>query len=336
MPEEAANHADYVIIGHADGPWQSFLEDFRKGKAQKFYQNLGDRPFRFPFPRRDLFKGKGYFRNAIMIVSRGCKYNCPACIIPIVDGKDMHLRPIDEVVRDIMRIDVENIYIADETPFFMGNKYKIYGRELFTALIPFKKKLFVNAVRIMSLNDEELKLAYNAGVKEVYLVFAYPPIALSLIEKSLEENVIKALKKIHDNGMEIFASFGLGFDFDNKNIFEKSVRFAHKAECDLAEFFIATPFPRTPFWTRLNDEGRLLHQDWGLYNSANVVFQPKNMKVDELYAGYIECWKEFYSRYSFDDFENRFSRYWGMNKNGVRRMHDKKRIIKEQDSLKDD
>ncbi|MGA1839988.1 MAG: B12-binding domain-containing radical SAM protein [bacterium] len=335
MPEEAAIHASHIVIGQANGSWQTFLDDFKRGIAQKFYRNMGNGPFLFPFPRREFFRKKGYVLNSIIVVSRGCRYSCPTCIIPLVDGRETNLRPIDEVVKDIRCIDAENIFIADDAPFFMEEKYKKYANELFTALSPYKKKFFVTAVMLMSLTDEELKLAYKAGVREVYIVFAFPPIALSLLTKDLEKKVLDSLKRIHDNGLEIFGSFGLGFDYDDKGIFEKSVQFAHKAECDMVEFFIATPFPRTPFWTRLKAEARLLHQDWGLYNSANVVFRPKNMEAYELHEGYIQCWKEFYSKYSFNDFSIRFSRYWGMNKDKLRQVHNRKRAIKEKDILQD-
>ncbi|MFX0136745.1 MAG: B12-binding domain-containing radical SAM protein [Candidatus Hodarchaeota archaeon] len=335
MPEEAGKHADHVIIGHADRVWQEFLKDFRQGKAKKFYKREVNNSFCFPLPRRDLFKKKGYFLNAVVLVSRGCKYNCPACIIPYVDGKKIHLRPIEEIVKEVMHLKVENIYIADETPFFMGHEFRKFGKDLFTALIPFEKKLFVNAVRIMSLTDEELKLAYQAGIKEVYLVFAYPPFTLSLMNENIKEKIANALKRIHDNGLEIFASFGLGFDYDDESIFEKSLEFARKTKCDLVEFFIATPFPRTPFWKKLKEEGRLLHENWELYNSANVVFKPKRIKVEELYFGYIQCWKEFYNKFTFDDFGMRFSRYWGMNRDELKLIYNKKKEIKKKDFLKD-
>jgi radical SAM superfamily enzyme YgiQ (UPF0313 family) len=335
MPEEAAEHADHIIIGHADGSWQKFLDDFRLGKAQKFYQRAENSNFRFPFPRRDLFRKKGYVRNSIVVVSRGCRYNCPACIIPSVYGTKFNLRPITEVVKDIMEIDNENIFIADDALFLMGKEYKKYSKELFTALIPLKKKLFVNAIGFAFLTNEELKLASKAGVKEIYCVFAFPPLSLSVIERNLKEKVIDALKRIHDHGIEIFASFGLGFDYDDKSIFEESVHFAQNSECDMVEFFIATPFPHTPLWKRLKEEGRLLHQDWGLYNSANVVFKPKNMKIDDLYIGYIDSWKEFYKKYSFDEFGTKFSRFWGLNKNEMKYVYNRKRIIKQQDILKD-
>jgi radical SAM superfamily enzyme YgiQ (UPF0313 family) len=237
------------------------------------------------------------------------------------------------VVKDIMQIKVENVFLADEALFLMGEKYKKYLKRLFTALIPFKKKLFVTIVGLTLLKDDELRLAYKAGVREIYVVFAYPPMSLSLIPGYLEQKVLDSLKKIHDNGMEIFASFGLGFDYDDKRIFERSVSFAHKIKCEMAEFFIATPFPMTSFWRRLNDERRLLHQDWELYNSANVVFSPKNMGVEELYTGYIQCWKEFYGQYSFEDFGRRFSRYWGMDKTKLRQIYNNKRKIKKQDTL---
>jgi isoleucyl-tRNA synthetase len=55
-----------------------------------------------------------------------------------------------------------------------------------------------------------------------------------------------------------------------------------------------TPFPGTPQFAQMKREGRLLHEDWGLYNCANVVFQPKHFTVDELSALYLDLWRTFY------------------------------------------
>ena len=42
-------------------------------------------------------------------------------------------------------------------------------------------------------------------------------------------------------------------------------------------------------------EGRLLHQDWSLYDTAHGVFRPKHMTPEELEAGYAWCYRRLFS-----------------------------------------
>ena len=61
-------------------------------------------------------------------------------------------------------------------------------------------------------------------------------------------------------------------------------------------FFIATPFPGTAFFRRVEAEGRL-HKpiDWGKYNCANVVFKPARTTEQEVVDGFTYLWREFFA-----------------------------------------
>ena len=48
-----------------------------------------------------------------------------------------------------------------------------------------------------------------------------------------------------------------------------------------------TPYPGTPWFRQLEAEGRLLHRDWSLHDTAHVVFQPKHMTPEELALGLL-------------------------------------------------
>ena len=49
---------------------------------------------------------------------------------------------------------------------------------------------------------------------------------------------------------------------------------------------------------RFTAEGRLLHKDWNLYDTAHVVFQPKGMSVEQLEEGYEQCYRRIFSHAS--------------------------------------
>ena len=48
MPDEAAQHADAVVLNGAEGAWQSLVEDFRRGDLQPRYEGLRSGVFKPP------------------------------------------------------------------------------------------------------------------------------------------------------------------------------------------------------------------------------------------------------------------------------------------------
>src|SRR5947199_28448 len=65
---------------------------------------------------------------------------------------------------------------------------------------------------------------------------------------------------------------------------------AQRLEC--ATLHILTPYPGTPLFRQMEREGRLLHKDWDLYDTAHAVFQPKHMSPSELEEGYAWMYRE--------------------------------------------
>jgi radical SAM superfamily enzyme YgiQ (UPF0313 family) len=91
------------------------------------------------------------------------------------------------------------------------------------------------------------------------------------------------------------ACFTFGMDHDTLNVFMKTAQFAVDAHIDLPRFAIVTPFPGTPLFNRLGGEGRILTQNWDLYDGQHVVFQPAQMSPKALYEGHERAWKHAYS-----------------------------------------
>jgi len=102
------------------------------------------------------------------------------------------------------------------------------------------------------------------------------------------------VRMIEDAGIHFFASFGVGFDNQDKGIFDRILRFAYESRIDLAEFYIVTPFPGTPFGDLTAAEDRILHRNYNVWNHGNIVFKPKNFTEQELMDGFYRLWKTFY------------------------------------------
>jgi radical SAM superfamily enzyme YgiQ (UPF0313 family) len=102
----------------------------------------------------------------------------------------------------------------------------------------------------------------------------------------------------HHNGIQVNGSFVFGFDHDGPGVFARTVDWIEQNRLECATFHILTPYPGTPLFRRLDAEGRLLHRDWSLYDTAHVVFRPKRMSVEELAEGYAWSYQRLFSHRS--------------------------------------
>ena len=73
------------------------------------------------------------------------------------------------------------------------------------------------------------------------------------------------------------------------------MEFVDRVKMDLPRYAVATPFPATPLFNRLEAQGRLLHKNWSLYDVEHVVFEPKKMSPERLQEGLEWAWKQSYS-----------------------------------------
>src|SRR5262245_16405578 len=103
---------------------------------------------------------------------------------------------------------------------------------------------------------------------------------------------------LHDFGSQVNGSFVLGFDHDYPDVFDRTVEWIERNRLECATFHILTPYPGTPLFRQLESEGRLLHKDWSLYDTARVVFRPRHMSADQLAEGYAWCYERLFSHRS--------------------------------------
>jgi radical SAM superfamily enzyme YgiQ (UPF0313 family) len=102
-------------------------------------------------------------------------------------------------------------------------------------------------------------------------------------------------RELHARGIAIMGCFVHGLEEDDRDCFKRTRDFVMEASIDLPRYTICTPFPGTPFFERLKREGRILTENWTLYDAQHVVFRPLNMTVEELDEGHRWLWNVSYS-----------------------------------------
>jgi radical SAM superfamily enzyme YgiQ (UPF0313 family) len=112
------------------------------------------------------------------------------------------------------------------------------------------------------------------------------------------EDYARRVAIFHRYGIQVNGSFVLGFDHDGPDVFERTVEWIEANRLECATFHILTPYPGTPLFRQLEAQGRILHRDWGRYDTAQVVFQPKHMSPEDLDRGYAWCYSKLFSHAS--------------------------------------
>ena len=301
MPEEAIQHADSVVLGEAEGVWKDLLQDFKSGKLKKFYQSKGWADLgHVSRPRRDLIESKDYRLPNTVETSRGCPFRCSFCSVSLFFGGTYRFRPVQDVVNEVKSLKGKYLAFVDDN--IAGHRQR--AKELFKALAPCKKKWISQATTAFAHDEELVKLAAQAGCAAMYIGYeSISPASLEEAGKSfnIAERYKEGVKRMHDYGIFVHASFIFGFDHDDISVFERTVKFAIDAKIDSASFTILTPNPGTPLYRKLIEENRMMRNDWWRQSRRKdtwcppIVFKPKLMTVDQLSEGLKWALKEFYS-----------------------------------------
>ncbi len=293
MPEEAATHADSVVVGYAEQTWPQLLNDFKNKILKKRYVAKNVDLSNLPFPRRDMLPKKSYLTMNTMEATRGCIHKCEFCVINTAWGNKLLQKPIEDVVKEIQYMKVKKLIFLDLNLIADVE----YAKKLFRALIPLKIKWFGLTTVQIAWDDDLLNLAAQSGCGG--LLLGLESLSRDTLRQTFKSfNSFKdysyVIQQLHKKGIAIMGCFVFGLDGDDQSVFQRTVDFCIEHNVDLPRYSICTPFPNTPLFNRLKKENRILTEDWSLYDGQHVVFKPKQMSVEELYNGTQSAWKETY------------------------------------------
>jgi radical SAM superfamily enzyme YgiQ (UPF0313 family) len=295
LPEEASQHADTIFLGPGEDTWPAFLADFRRGEAAKIYRSQIRTLLGMPKIRRDLIKRWLYLVPNSIVVSRGCPHTCDFCYKEAFfqGGKSFYTQAVDSALEEIERLPGRHLYFLDD--HLLGNPH--FARALFDGMRGMGR-LWQAAGTVQSiLQPGLLEKAAEAGLRSLFVGFeTLSPANLEAQHKrqNLNRDYDAAIRRLHDLGIMVNASFVFGMDDDDTSVFGRTVEWAVRQGIETATFHILTPYPSTALHTRMEAEGRITHQNWDLYDTRHVVFQPRRMSPEQLEEGYWEAYRMFY------------------------------------------
>jgi radical SAM superfamily enzyme YgiQ (UPF0313 family) len=289
-----------VVAGEAEGLWDRVVADARRGELQRLYRQPAFPDFRRPpRARRSLFPSRGYVPVHTVQAARGCPFSCEFCSVMPFFGRRPRLRDPEDVADEIAATVTRRprwVMFADDNVLGYGER----SRALFRALAPLRVTWFGQASLQGMQDDRTLTLMAASGCRAVFVGFeSIGQAALVACGKRQNDpqRYMDAVHRLHDHGVAVWASFVFGFDEDTPDVFEATAEFGRKAGILMALFAILTPYPGTRLYERLRQEGRLFDDRWWLRERRDgyPFFRPRQMRTEQLFEGWQQAWKTFYS-----------------------------------------
>ncbi|MFC1474539.1 B12-binding domain-containing radical SAM protein [bacterium] len=323
LPEEAVHHADYLIRNEGEKTFPALLEALGENSplggipglsyhVNGKVKNNRKRPYMAnldanPFPNWDLIEGYYdplvsplssmiYFTQA----SRGCPAACNFCSITRAFGQKYRHRSAENVVDEILanrRPGQDILFFHDDN--FVGDKD--YAKELLEEMIrrdAVPAAGWHSQMRADVAEDPEL-LDLIKRTNCIAATFGFEsvnPRTLEYMKKGQTvEDIKKCIEAMHALDVFVIGFFVLGSDEDDTGTIHETLDFAKTSGVDFAGFMPLTPFPGTPLYKELDDQGRIFCKNWDLYDVEHVVFYPERMTPYELYSETLKCYRKFYT-----------------------------------------
>lgn len=295
LPDEALRHADAIVVGPAEEAWPRLLADLRAGRPQRVYRSRARTLAGLPPVRRDLVRRELYLVPNSIVVSRGCPHACAFCYKDgfFAGGRSFYVQAVDEALAEIERLPGRHLYFLDD--HLLGNVS--FASALFDGMRGMGRLWQAAGTVDSALRPGLLEKAVACGLRSLFVGFetlGEEDLRAQGKRHNLGRDYAAAIRRLHDHGVMVNASFVFGFDGDDPAVFDRTVEWAIAQGVETATFHVLTPYPGTDLFRRMEAEGRLLHREWDLYDTRHAVFRPARMTPLQLEDGYWGAYRDFY------------------------------------------
>jgi len=295
-PEEAAAHADAVVVGEAEDAWPALVADFKAGALKPIYRPALPTLVARPNARRDLFRSRRYIPFQVLQTMRGCPYPCEFCSVSTANGTTMRFRPADDVLSELGGMGKLVMFADDNVMIHRG-----YSRDLFTRMAPLGKHWIGQCSLAAIRRIENVQLMAASGCKALFVGFESVDEETTRFtgkKQNRPSEYKETIAMLHEHGISVWGSFVFGFDTDDPEVFDRTAEFAVEMKLTAASFAMLCPYPGTALYKRLAAENRLPDPAWWLreyHDEDGPHFVPKQFSSDRLREGWMHAAERFYS-----------------------------------------
>lgn len=283
LPEEAAPHADSLIIGEAETIWGTILDDAENRALKPRYNGPYAPLENLPRPITGLLPDRYQFGS--FFTSRGCPHSCAFCSVHGYFGNTVRMRPIDEVVAEVAASKKRLFWNIDDNVWGVNIKRSIdLYREMSQQV---HGKYWFGSGDLVTIGnsraDELLDWARRAGMTSALVGFESPsPLVLEELKATNKQgrDRIDAIKRIRAAGIDVMLFIMTGSRADHMRDFDAIREFCEKYDV-AAHPAMTTPFPGTELYEAYRPH-MLPGMDWDTFdgNHALYVHDDPDMTVE--------------------------------------------------------
>ena len=296
-PDEVLEYADAVCIGNAEGIWPKIIRDAQQDcLCGKYHGDCNSKAI-FSVFDRSIFKGKNYFKIALVETSRGCNFQCTFCSITAFHKGKCWYRPIDDIVKEIRTLKEKDIFIVDDNFASDFNR----AHELVSALKDLNIKWVGQAGINITSNLKLLDHMAKSGCLGLLIGFeSLEPESLSSVNKHVNNkiNYSRGLNELRKRGIAVYGTFLLGLPHDSEKTAKKILNFSIKEKLFIAAFNHIVPFPGTPLYNEFEKKNKLIYNKWWLsekYRFGEAPYKPETISAQHLQDLCHKIRENFYS-----------------------------------------